>query len=306
MKSNKLVSIIIPVFNVEKYVGFCLQSVLDQTYNLLEIIIVDDGSIDNSFNICKEFAKNDKRVKLFHKENGGLSDARNYGIKHASGDFIFFLDSDDLIQNNTIEILINTLKDNNSIALCCFERFVDRYNEIKEYKIKKYTPRDFFVDILELNSSTYACGILIPKKFISNNFFIKNRFYEDLSSMYYIYSKCQNIYKINAGLYKYRINPNSIVHTSNQKKIVDYEKSANEMIDFIKNNYNIDIHIFETYKSEVLRSCYIMSGNEKYLDEAKKIVKKASYRKLSLKNRIKIYLLHNKKLTKLFIKIKNN
>lgn len=306
MLSNKLVSIIIPVFNVEKYVSCCLQSVLDQTYNHLEVIVVNDGSTDNSYSICKEFSNKDKRIKLLSKENGGLSDARNHGIKHATGEFVFFLDSDDLIQSNTIEIMIKALKDDKSIALCCFERFIDKYSEIKEYQIKKYTSRDFFEDILELNSSTYACGVLIPKQFINNNFFIKNRFYEDLSSMYHIYAKCENIYKINAGLYKYRINPNSIVHTANKKKIDDYKKSATEMLEFINSNYDIDNHLIETYKCEVFRSCYIMSGDDKYLDMAKMISKKVSYNKLSLKNKIKIYLLRSKILTKIFIKIKNN
>lgn len=306
MESNRLISIIIPVFNVEKYVSCCLQSVLDQTYNHLEIIVVNDGSTDNSYNICKEFSKKDKRIKLLSKNNGGLSDARNYGLKHATGDYVFFLDSDDLIQSNTIEIMIKALKGNNSVVLCCFERFIDRYTEIKEFTMKKYTPREFFEDILELNSSTYACGVLIPKAFINKSFFIKNRFYEDLSSMYHIYAKCEKIYKINAGLYKYRINPNSIVHTASKKKIDDYKKSATEMIDFINSNYDIDNRLIETYKCEVFRSCYIMSGDDKYLDVAKKSAKNVSYNNLSFKNKIKIFLLRSKIITKIFIRIKNN
>ena len=302
---KKKVSIIIPVYNVEKFLDDCLQSIINQTYKFLEIIVVNDGSTDNSYNICKQYAEKDKRIKLFSKKNGGLSDARNYGIRHAKGDFIFFLDSDDLIQKNTIEIMINCLKDNNSAVLCCFERFSDNYTEVSNYTIKKFTPCSFFEDVLKLNSSTYACGFLIPRDFLDDNFFIKDRFFEDLSSMYHVYSKCKAIYKINAGFYKYRINPNSIVHTSNKKKVNDYEKSANEMIEFIKSNYNINSCIIETYKCEILRSCYILSGDEKYLDRAKKNVKNVSYNNLSLKNKIKIFLLHSKKITKIFIKIKN-
>ena len=305
MKSNRKVSIIIPVFNVEKYISKCLQSVLNQTYVFLEVIIVNDGSTDDSYNICKEFEKKDERIKLLSKKNGGLSDARNFGIKNATGDYIFFLDSDDLIQNNTIEIMIKTLKENNSIALCCFERFNDSYNIIKNYTVKEFTSREFFEDILELNSSTYACGTLIPKKYINNNFFIKNRYYEDLSSMYKIYSKCNKIYKIDAGLYKYRINPNSIVHTFNQKKLDDYIRSNNEMINYINKAYEIDQKKMNTYKCEVLRSCYIMSNNDYYLKNAKKLVKKSSYKGLTMKNKLKLFLLNSILLTKIYTKIKN-
>ncbi len=300
------VSIIIPIFNTYNYLEECIESVIKQSYTNIEIILVNDGSTDNSAFLCEKYVKLDDRIHYYSKKNGGLSDARNYGIKRATGDYLFFLDSDDLIQYNTIEIMINTMSRNKGIVLCCFERFTDDYNDIKRFKIKKFNPCSFFEDILKLNSSTYACGVLIPKEFLNENFFIKNRYYEDLSSMYYIYSKCNVIYKISAGLYKYRINPNSIVHTSNRRKVDDYIKSVDEMIDFIKDNYNISRSIIETYRCEVLRSCYIMSGDEEYLNQAKELLGNVSFKKLSLKNKIKIFLLHSKKLTKLIIKLKNS
>ena len=93
-----LLSIIVPIYNVEQYVDKCIQSILNQTYQNLEIILVDDGATDRSGSIADSYAAKDKRVKVFHKENGGLSDARNYGLDHVTGDYILFVDSDDFIQ----------------------------------------------------------------------------------------------------------------------------------------------------------------------------------------------------------------
>ena len=106
---SPLISIIIPVYNVAPFLSQCIQSVLDQTYTHLEVIIVDDGSTDESPAICDKFAKLDTRIKVIHKKNGGLSDARNAGLDIASGDFIGFVDSDDWIENDMYETLYNLL-----------------------------------------------------------------------------------------------------------------------------------------------------------------------------------------------------
>ena len=107
---NELVSIIVPVYNVEKYIKKCVDSLITQTYSNLEIILVNDGSPDNSGKICDEYAQSDSRIKVIHKANGGLSDARNTGIDIAEGQYIFFLDSDDWIDCQCIEKLHNLIK----------------------------------------------------------------------------------------------------------------------------------------------------------------------------------------------------
>ena len=110
---DTLISVVIPVYNVEKYLRQCLDSVLNQTYNYFEVIMVDDGSTDSSYDICLEYSERDDRFKSFHKENGGASSARNYALDKATGEYLFFLDSDDWIEKNTLERLINTVEDNN-------------------------------------------------------------------------------------------------------------------------------------------------------------------------------------------------
>ena len=104
MKNEKiLVSIIVPIYGVEKYIASCIDSILNQTYENFELILVDDGSPDKSGVICEKYAISDKRIKVFHKENGGLSDARNYGLSYANGEYVTFIDSDDLVEKNFLK-----------------------------------------------------------------------------------------------------------------------------------------------------------------------------------------------------------
>lgn len=109
---NKLISIIVPIYNVENYLQECLESILKQTYKNFEVLLVDDGSTDNSANICKLYVEKDKRFKYFFKENGGLSSARNFGISNSKGEFLSFVDSDDIISNDFLETLYNNMINN--------------------------------------------------------------------------------------------------------------------------------------------------------------------------------------------------
>lgn len=122
----KKVSVIVPVYNVEKYLRKCVESIKNQTYQNLEIILVDDGSTDNSGALCDELSLTDKRITVLHKENGGLSDARNAGMDISSGDCIGFVDSDDYVDEDFIEILVNNLEKYDADASCC------RYTDVWE------------------------------------------------------------------------------------------------------------------------------------------------------------------------------
>ncbi len=118
---DELISIVIPIYNVEKYLKNCVDSVCNQTYRNLEIILVDDGSPDHCPEICEDYARNDSRVRVIHKQNGGLSDARNYGIEVAKGKYITCIDSDDYVSEDFIEYLYKLLKDANAdISVCGF------------------------------------------------------------------------------------------------------------------------------------------------------------------------------------------
>ena len=137
---NELVSIIVPVYNVEQYLEKCVNSIINQSYKNLEIILVDDGATDNSGKICDELAKLDNRIKVYHKENGGLSDARNYGVERATGEYIGFVDSDDYIDPKMYEKLYEAIKKENvDVVECSFKIIypgrVDFFSTEKYYEI---------------------------------------------------------------------------------------------------------------------------------------------------------------------------
>ena len=115
----ELISVIVPVYKVEKFLARCLDSIISQTYENMEIILVDDGSPDSCGSICDEYAQRDARFRVLHKENGGLSDARNCGVEIASGAYIAFIDSDDYIAPNYVEYLYRLLVDNDADISCC-------------------------------------------------------------------------------------------------------------------------------------------------------------------------------------------
>lgn len=128
-QNNTLVSVVVPVYNVKEYLVNCLDSIVSQTYKNIQIILVDDGSSDGSTCICKQYAKEDDRVELIYKENGGLSDARNFGIQRAKGEYITFIDSDDCVSRYYVENLLNlSQKTGCDIAITNFEKINDDKN----------------------------------------------------------------------------------------------------------------------------------------------------------------------------------
>ncbi|HAP8547826.1 TPA: glycosyltransferase family 2 protein, partial [Enterococcus faecium] len=127
MNSSDLISVIIPVYNVEKYVGSCLESVCNQTYKNLDIIIVDDGSKDSSNKICEDYALKDSRIRIIHKNNAGLGLARNTGLEHVKGKYVAFIDSDDFVAANYIEAMLNGIKRSN--ADTCYAGYYEYYDD---------------------------------------------------------------------------------------------------------------------------------------------------------------------------------
>ena len=162
---NELVSIVVPIYNTEQYIPKCIESLINQTYKNLEIILIDDGSTDNSFNICKKYQKEDERIKLFHKENGGVSSARNYGIKKATGEYICFCDSDDYYSLEALTIMTDTIRDSNA-DLCCFGRYGGAFEN------KYISKKENSLELLNYLSSigSYNCYSKIFKLSIINQF----------------------------------------------------------------------------------------------------------------------------------------
>ena len=133
---DDLISVIIPVYNVEKFIDRCINSLINQTYKNLEIILVDDGSPDNCPGLCDDWAKKDNRIKVVHKQNGGLSDARNAGLERSTGDYIMFVDSDDFVDETICEVLLNDLKNNDADFSMCGVEICNDYSANSKNKKK--------------------------------------------------------------------------------------------------------------------------------------------------------------------------
>ena len=166
---EKLISVIIPVYNVELYLRRCVDSVINQTYKLLEIILVDDGSTDSSGKICEEYSKTDNRIKVIHKTNGGLSDARNAGIEICKGDYITFVDSDDWIDPDLVKHLYDIIvKFNADISIGMYKKVYDNFiNDkcIKEfYNVYEYAGTKALEELYVHRSfGVHACGKLYKR-----------------------------------------------------------------------------------------------------------------------------------------------
>lgn len=167
-----LVSVIVPVYKVEKYLKKCVVSILNQTYKNLEIILVDDGSPDNSGKICDELKKTDSRIKVIHQENMGLSGARNTALDIMSGDAVTFVDSDDTIDLHMVEYLVNDMKQYDADIVECqfFEVFdgkINQYQYLRETKIYN-TEQALLIDFSSKGGSIAACGKLYRKKYLKH------------------------------------------------------------------------------------------------------------------------------------------
>lgn len=235
-KMNDLVSIIVPIYNVAPYLKRCLDSLKNQTYSNLDIILVNDGSKDESEEIAKEYL-DDSRFRLFTKENGGLSDARNYGMKYILGSYICFIDSDDYVEKNYVEVLLKNLKENDSdISICNFYYDFNGSLERRDRRDGIYTFNniDSIKEIYKFDS--YGVGVwnkLFKKELFDGILFPYGKVSEDYYIMYKVFYKTTKVVYDTIPLYHYIQRQNSI--TKNKKIKFDTLESSLEFIEFSKN-----------------------------------------------------------------------
>lgn len=266
-EENPLVSVIIPVYKVESYLRECVDSVLKQTYTNLEIILVDDGSPDSSPAICDEYAVRDNRVRVIHKENGGLSDARNAGIDVAKGEYLIFVDSDDKIASNiAISSLVDFIVKNDSTITYCSSvlRFVNDDEKqtfaSTSYSFSKLSPSKLF-DVAKKNHFIFAAWLFVVKRsFVVQNdvYFTNGLLHEDMEWIPRLLC-CQQNLKIDVftkPFYLYRFNPNSITGTFNQKRFdslnqillsISQKISEEPNNQFLKNWFNMNLYNLVIY-----------------------------------------------------------
>ncbi|MFQ6791905.1 glycosyltransferase family 2 protein [Thomasclavelia sp.] len=213
-----LVSVIVPVYNVSKYLDRCINSIVNQIYSNIEIILVDDGSTDDSGTKCDIWKRRDERIKVIHKNNGGLSDARNHGILKASGNYICFVDSDDWIEPKYIQILLHDLINYNADVSVCGKKYIyPTYTNIwdKSKKIRvmnKYEAIARMNDFYEYNMS--SCDKMFKTELFQNIKFPIGKKCEDFYIMSQLFMECTKIVYNPTPLYNYFQRDGSITHSS--------------------------------------------------------------------------------------------
>lgn len=238
---NDLISIVIPVYKVEKYISRCIDSVINQTYRNLEIILIDDGSPDRSGEICDLYASEDYRIKVIHNSNKGVSNARNTGLREAKGKYISFVDSDDYVSERYIEHLYKILIENGADISCC--NFEYTYEEQKKNITKKklrnnkkseniiiYGKIEALEELLyQKNIDTSVWGKLFKRETFNNVFFPEGKIYEDFGTVYKTMMNSNKIVYSNEKQYYYLQRETSTIGRKFQKEDFDMLELAKEM-----------------------------------------------------------------------------
>lgn len=219
-----LVSVIVPVYNVDKYLSKCLETLIRQTYRNIEIILVDDGSNDLSGLICEKYSRKDKRIYAFHKTNGGLSSARNFGIKKATGKYLCFIDSDDYVEYDYIKSLLEVaLSKSADIVVCGY----DEVNPMAKVMSGKEATIKLLID--QENVDIVAWNKLYRRSLFKNIKYPEGENYEDTLTTYKLYSKAAKVIYVSKILYHYVQRENSITGNSRKKeRLTARLKGANE------------------------------------------------------------------------------
>ena len=301
------ISVIVPVYNVSDYLEECIDSLINQTKNNIEIILVDDGSTDNSKEICDEAGQRYNNIKVIHKKNGGLSSARNAGIDIANGKYLAFIDSDDWVHKDMLKVMFElAIKNDADIVQCDFLRInnieqIKDVNDNSDYKILSNIE-----SLCELHEKTYVNTILAWNKIYRRELFEEIRYpdgkiHEDEITTYKLIYKANRIVKTNRVLYYYRYNTNSITTANFNEKKLSALEALEERIDFMKNIKNEELVCKAVQRyANLIAEYYYLATVSKSIDDNKcndillkcKRIQKEFYRNLryGIKNKIKFII----------------
>lgn len=268
-----LISIIVPVYKVEKYLCRCIDSLISQDYPNLEIILVDDGSPDRCGVICDEYKERDNRIKVIHQPNGGLSAARNSGIDISSGKYLMFVDSDDWTDVNFCSYAYNKLFDTDSDIVVF--GYQDEYDD---YSVKHFVEKEerlFISDALvELHGGkimSFAWNKIYKASLFNEIRYPIGRLYEDIGTTYLLFDKANSVYLANGITYHYQQRKDSIVGRSySAKDAIDWFEQDMDRFSFIKEKYPTVLEkVWYDYGKTVLLCCKILAGSKGYNKELK-------------------------------------
>lgn len=285
---NPLISIIVPVYNVEKNLAECLESIINQSYTNIEIILIDDGSTDQSGAICDCYAKKDTRIKLTHQDNMGLSAVKNAGIAKSAGEYIMFVDSDDYISHDMCEKLINAgLENNCDMAVCRFQFVDDNHNQIehlfgvcREIPDRILSGKEFITSLCNNYNVVYVVSWnkIYRKNILQNIKYEEGKFQEDELIIHHLADKCERIVFIPDICYFYRQRSDSIMNKQHNLGKLDNTIGFLDRLEFIKSRGYEQDTIFRLEKeiiSDFIRTLRSLNKNDKtHIAEIKKFHKK--------------------------------
>ena len=313
-----LLTVVIPVYNVEKYLKRCVESVIAQDWKKYEILLVDDGSTDHSPQICDNYVKTYDFISVIHKENGGLSEARNTGLSQAKGEYVYFPDSDDWIEPDTFIALSEALESQKFDIISFNREFVKSEEDaiVSDSVVTiVFEGKDAFVEMLKHSYITGFANDKIYRKslFMDHDIlFPKGKYYEDLGTNYKLFLSAKKVYATNQKYYHYLIdNPDSITQSWNEKKFIDMFGFYKEVFysDFVRSQLNQEeLHISQLYYlnglTHILASLYKAKLHKHYSEIASEVKQELEKNKMtcsemkSIPNRNK-YLLYRLHLLKL-------
>lgn len=266
---EKLISVIVPIYNGEKYIEECLESIINQTYKNLQIILIDDGSKDKSGKICDEYAKKDKRIEVIHKENAGVSAARNTGLDNARGEWITFIDADDSVEKDFCKNLMQNETNDVDCIMCGYSRLInDKKIEIESigFSNKFEDSRKYL--ICSLNPQTgvgFSHMKIIRMSAIGNIRFNDNlKVAEDALFNIQLSENIRKIIFVDEKLYNYRLNTNSTVKKYDDKYTEKYLKAMEECGRYIRIKYSNDCEIIQNYYNFVAYHVLLIAVNYCY------------------------------------------
>lgn len=304
--NNDLISVIVPIYNVQKYLSKCIDSIINQIYNNIEIILIDDGSTDECGKICEQYAKKDKRIKVFHENNKGVSAARNKGIQNSTGNYIMFVDADDFIDLDMIKKLYIAIKEENADIVICGTKDVDERGNIisKSKENEKVILTNIEALKYMLNEEPYnsVCWGKIYRKELFNKYkFNTNiKIAEDLEILYKIFFDSNKIVYLPDRMYNWLVRYNSV---TKEKFNDDWKKEiyiCEEIIQFTKKNCKqIEDYAIKRF-IRINVSCLIKAlKNNTEVEEIKILKRNITKYKIknkkvfSLKYRLKIFIVLN-------------
>ena len=295
------ISVIIPVYKVEKYLNECLESVVNQTYTNLEIILVDDGSPDNCPKMCEEWASKDNRIRVIHKQNGGLSDARNAGLDIMTGKYFTFIDSDDLVGLTYIEVLKQNLdKTGADLSMVSYLQFENQVNAIYEEQEIEVLSKDeaMYKLVYFYKGFMPAWGKLYLTEKYGDHRFLFGKINEDEFYANEIYYRTNKVCCSNKQLYYYRTNPDSIIHREFNPKQLSQVECLEYRDDFlVKKGFTNLLYMNRLWLLTKIMATHCKARKLKYNKEAKQLFKKFKYwykkinkKDFSLKYRLRFWL----------------